>query len=687
MATHKHTNRLIHESSPYLLQHAHNPVDWYPWGEEAFDKAERENKPILVSIGYSTCHWCHVMERESFEDERVAKYMNEYFVNIKIDREERPDIDQIYMEAVQAMSGSGGWPLNCFLTPDKKPFYGGTYFPPKSNYGRPSWPQVISRIANAFYNQRDVVDEQADKLVDLIHKSDGHFVNDIEGLKSEEVFTFDLLENTYYKLRDRFDRLEGGFGNAPKFPGSMAIQFLLNYNHFTENEEALFHALFSLDKMIEGGIYDQLGGGFARYATDRAWLIPHFEKMLYDNALLVSVISEAYKMTKRSLYKETLIETLDFVKREMTSEEGGFYSAQDADSEGVEGKYYVWQKSEIEEILGEDAALFTAFYGVSEGGNWEHTNILWREQNYEQFAKQRGMMEADLKEKLSTCRQQLFEIRDKRIKPGLDDKILLDWNALMVKAYAKAYTALGNVEYKNIAERNLAFIFSSFSKNEEGYLYHTYKKGKAQYNAFLNDYAFLIDSLLEVYFITFKEEYLTKAKFYTNLVLEEFFDEADGLFYYTSSQQEDVILRKKDMYDSAVPSGNSTMMHNLQRLGILLGNEYYKTLAKNMLLSLKDSISQYPNSFARWANGLLNETYSIKEIAIVGEEAMAFGKAINELFIPNKVIMATRSDDDKYPLLAGKKATDDTKIFVCKNYSCNLPITSVAEFKKQEMNV
>jgi uncharacterized protein len=681
MSTHQYTNRLIDETSPYLLQHAHNPVDWYAWNEEAFEKAKAENKPILVSIGYSTCHWCHVMERESFENEEVAAYMNAHFINIKVDREERPDVDQIYMDAVQALTRSGGWPLNCFLTPDKKPFFGGTYFPPRQAHNRPSWIQVLQYIDGIFHNERQTVEEQANKLISYIERDNQNFIGNIQGIELEKTFTPSFLENTYYQLRDRFDRLEGGFGHAPKFPGTMGIHFCLNYHFHTGNEEAKTHALFSLDKMIQGGIYDQIGGGFARYATDRAWLIPHFEKMLYDNALLVGVVAEAFQITKSDIYKETIEETLTFIEREMTSPEGGFYSAQDADSEGVEGKYYVWDKSEIDAILGEDAEMFNAFYDVSEAGNWEHANILWRAQNYEGFAMENGLDLRFFKNKMRECREKLFAVRDKRIKPGLDDKILLDWNALMATAYAKAYAALGNFEYKEAAERNISFILENFRKTEQEF-YHTYKEGKRQYDAFLNDYAYLIEALLAVYAITFKDKYLLLAGDLTAYTIENFYDKDNHLFYFTSEQQNDIIVRRKDLYDSAVPSGNSTMVHNLQRIGILLDKENYTQLAQDMLSSIAESIEKYPTSFGRWASAAINLVHPIKEVAILGDDALDLAKTANSWFVPNIVIMATKENKANFPLLADKNVLPNTKIYVCQNYACQLPVDTLEQAKE-----
>lgn len=675
-------NRLQYETSPYLLQHAHNPVHWYAWKPEAFEKAKKENKPILVSIGYSTCHWCHVMERESFENEEVAAYMNEHFVNIKVDREERPDVDQIYMEACQIISGSGGWPLNCFLLPDGRPFFAGTYYPPQAAYNRPSWSQVLQNLSNAFHNRRDTVESQANRLVEVIQNSDTSLVgNQIEGLDRQQIFTPVLLQNIFHTLKSRFDTENGGFGNAPKFPGTMALEYLLNYYHFFKDESARQHVELSLDKMIMGGIYDQIGGGFARYSVDAKWLVPHFEKMLYDNALLISLLSEAYKLTKKELYKETIEETLEFIEREMTSEEGGFYSALDADSEGEEGKFYVWQQDEIEASLGDFASIFTQYYNVWKNGNWEGKNILNRTKHLKEFVHFVNIENVEaFKEQLKGAKKQLLELREKRIRPGLDDKILLGWNALQCSAYAKAYTALGNENYKKIAEENLKFLLSKFLKKDGISLYHTYKEGKAQYDAFLDDYAFLIEAILDVYEITFDSAFIKQAERYTEFVLENFLDSDAKLFYFTSSNQKDLIVRRKDLYDSATPSGNSMMVRNLQRLGIFLGKEAYKELATNMLLNLKDSIEKYPSSFGRWSVGLINEVYQMNEIAVIGKDAMALATAINSKFIPNKTIMAVEESNDEYPLLKGKIAKEDTHIYICRNYACQKPVKTIEEF-------
>jgi uncharacterized protein len=677
---HQYTNQLIHENSPYLLQHAHNPVNWYAWNVAAFEKAKIENKPILVSIGYSTCHWCHVMERESFENEETAAFMNRHFICIKVDREERPDVDHIYMEAVQLLSGQGGWPLNCFLLPDARPFFAGTYYPPTPMYQRPSWLQVLGNIAKAYQNQPDVVAEQAAKLMSYMEKGDQKLLdNSIFVSENTSFFTENILKQIFERLQERFDRREGGFGAAPKFPSTMSLQYLLTYYHFSENSDALAHVELSLDKMCQGGIYDQLGGGFARYATDKEWLIPHFEKMLYDNALLISVLSDAYKVTKKSLYAETIRETLDFVAREMTSSEGGFYSAYDADSEGVEGKFYVWQKTEIDVLLGEDSPLFCDFYDVSEEGNWEEQNILWRTLPFDIFAKNNKINEVFLREKMQKCRAILFLERQKRIAPGLDDKILIAWNALMCSACCAAFSALGDKNYKQIALRNIDFLLEKFENQNQRDFFHTYKNGIAKYDANLEDYSYLIAALLDVYALSFDNQYLIKAKKLCLLVVEDFYDAENGLFYFASASQTDLILRRKELYDNAVPSGNSTMALNLQRLGIIFDEPDWSTMATKLLTAIRTSIIHHAPSFARYATAAANECYGMREIAIVGKNAFEKAVEIQQNFIPNVIYMASQNADNQYAMLREKSVSDDALIYLCQNYTCQKPVQTTAE--------
>jgi hypothetical protein len=682
--TKNNNNRLAKESSPYLLQHANNPVDWFPWCDEALEKARLEDKPILVSIGYSTCHWCHVMEHESFENVEVAAFMNENFVNIKVDREERPDLDSIYMEAIQMVTGGhGGWPLNCFLLPDGRPFYGGTYFPPLQSHGRASWMMVLKNISNAYTKRRTEVMSQADKLMAYIEESDNYFVSEMSDPESTgKPFDVFDLEHIFFTLEDGFDKVDGGFGHAPKFPSTMSLRFCLNYYHHSGNILAMEQLQLSLDAMIYGGIYDQLGGGFSRYSVDKVWLLPHFEKMLYDNALLVSLLSDTYKAVRKPLYKETVEETLAWVEREMLSPEGGFYSALDADSEGIEGKFYVWSKSEIDSILGTDADLFSKFYDVTAEGNWEHSNILHRPQSFAGFAKQHQLVEEELRTTLLKNRKSLLHEREKRIRPGLDDKILLSWNAMMCGAYCKAYQAFENPNYKNIALRNIDFLLEKFSK-PDGSIFHDYKNGKAKTDGFLDDYALLIEALLSCYEISFKKSLLFKAKQLTDLVLTDFLDKNENLFFYTGTKQKDIVIRKKDLYDNAVPSGNSTMIKNLQVLGTLLNVNDYLGQALKSLLPMKESIRKYPQSFAKWADTIFFQVYPVKEIALVGENHIEMAIELQKNYMPNVLFAAANLSDSELPLLNGRDAANGkTMIFVCSNYNCKLPVDNVEEALK-----
>ncbi|MCH8903852.1 MAG: thioredoxin domain-containing protein [Bacteroidetes bacterium] len=680
---HAYTNRLIDESSPYLLQHAHNPVDWYPWGDEALNKAKEEDKPLLVSIGYSSCHWCHVMEHESFEDTAIARLMNENFICIKIDREERPDIDHIYMDAVQILTrGSGGWPLNIFLTPNTNPFHGGTYFPPKPSVNRQSWKQTLEAVLKYYRNNREQAEQRGEEVMKAVLEQSTNFIaadiDDFLGITS--YFDTKSLDSVYTAMAARFDKRQGGFGRQPKFPNSFNLQYLLNYYYFSNSQPALEHAELSMKKMIMGGIYDQIGGGFCRYSTDAKWLVPHFEKMLYDNANLVMLMSDLYKITRDDIYKEGIVQTLDWVKREMTADEGGFYSAMDADSEGEEGKYYVWEKSEIETILGENSEWFLDYYGVKEGGNWEGHNILNRKIEYAEFAEKNNIDVEELKKSLQESRKKLLKEREKRIPPGLDDKTLLGWNALMVSAYARAYEAIGRPEYLVIAERTAGFLLKEFRvepKSKTNFqLYHTYKEGVAKINAFLDDYALLANALIDVYEINYDEDLLILADGLIKHTLANFNDEADGLFFFTPVKQNDISTRKKEFYDNVVPSGNSVMARNLQRMGIIMGNAEYSEQSQKMIVKLKRAIIEYPGSFAIWASTMTNYVYPIQEIAVVGKKSSDYAIEITSLFIPNRIIMVTKDKSD-FPLLKGKDGIDETLIYICRNYACKLPVNNV----------
>ena len=672
----KLSNRLSKETSPYLLQHAHNPVDWYAWGDEAIQKARLEDKPMLVSIGYSACHWCHVMERESFEDPDTAALMNREFVNIKIDREERPDLDQIYMDAVQAIAGNGGWPLNVFLTPEGKPFFGGTYFPPVNLHNRASWKSVLQQIAIAFHEKRKEINEQADHLTRHIAGT-GFGINIEDGAHS---FSPTEIQSAFTQLMETADRENGGFGAAPKFPQTFSIRFLLQYHFYRGDEAALGQACLSLDKMLYGGIYDQLGGGFARYSTDAIWLAPHFEKMLYDNALLISALSEAYAQTRYPRYAKAIRETIEFIKRELLSPEGGFYSALDADSEGEEGKYYVWEKNEISETLGEEAEAFCERYDVTTGGNWEGKNIL-RILNPEKFISE--MKEEEWKKKL-------MEVRSKRIRPLLDDKILCGWNAMMISALCKAYASLGDESYKRLAIRGMHFLEEKMRGEGIFHFYHNYKQarvevwesgslGKSSIPAFLDDYAYTIDAMIQLQEVTGDPSYLLQARELTEHVIAHFSEQDSGYFYYTHQEQDDVIVRKREVLDSALPSGNSIMAANLLYLGTVFDLQEWKQLGERNVAGLKEMIMRYPGSFGIWATLLNACTYQQYEIVLAGDPAKEKLQEFLAKVIPNRVFQQTSVSQFDFPLLRNKPILGPAQFFLCRNYACQQPVKEVAE--------
>ena len=680
MQSHSYSNSLIHETSPYLLQHAHNPVNWLPWSTEALQKARDENKPVLVSIGYSACHWCHVMERESFEDPDTAAIMNDLFINIKIDREERPDLDHIYMDAVQAMTGSGGWPLNVFLTAEGKPFYGGTYFPPIPAHNRPSWKDVLYSISKAYKDKKDEITSQANQLTQHLLQSNAFGISLPKPDKGP--FTELELHNMFSNIMQSADTQEGGFGQAPKFPQFFVIQYLLRYYHYFKEPAALKQASLSLDKMISGGIYDHIGGGLARYSTDREWIVPHFEKMLYDNALFVSTLSEAYQLTHNDQYLKTLNHTLEFLVNEMLLPEGGFYSALDADSEGVEGKYYVWETAELKKILGDDATLFCAYYNVTEQGNWEEGNILYTSLTLEEFAGLNQLDAIELGSRFEKNRKQLAMLREKRIRPQLDDKILLGWNALMNIGLSKAFAATGIDHYKDIAVKNMDFLLASFVNEEDSGLFHTYKNRKAKYPAFLDDYAYLVLALIQLQEITGNIKYLEKALEFTLYVIENFSEDETGYFYFTHKQQPDVIVRKKEVYDGATPSGNSNMACCLYYLALVYDKPEFKKRAEKMIASLETAITRYPTSFGVWANLLMNMVVESEEIVLLGKGVERIHKEILHIFMPFRVFQASDHENQDFPLLKGKEITTHPLIFLCKSYSCRSPVSNVDLLKQ-----
>jgi uncharacterized protein len=675
---HKFTNRLINETSPYLLQHAHNPVDWYAWGEDALARAKAENKVILVSIGYSACHWCHVMERESFESESVAQLMNDSFINIKIDREERPDLDHIYMDAVQAISGSGGWPLNVFLTPDAKPFFGGTYFPPVKAFNRSSWTDVLLGISTAWKDRSNEIESQAENLTDHLKQSNNFSLKEGSLLinDGEPIISLEQCDLMFSAIMKTADTQWGGFGKAPKFPQTFTIQFLLQYHYFTENEKALQQALLSIDKMLTGGIYDHVGGGLARYSTDNEWLAPHFEKMLYDNALLINILCDAYQITSDKKYEEAIHETILFVTNELLDREGGFYAALDADSEGEEGKYYVWSKDEIEKLLGGDTGLFCEFFDISDEGNWEGKNILRILTPTEDFLKDRDIQTDQFLQMINRCLRKLSEQRETRMKPALDDKIILGWNALMLRAIAKAGVVLQNESYKNLAVNNFDFIADKFKQGAENVeLKHTYKNGVANYPAFLDDYAYLIAASIQLYKTSLNDVYLENAYEYCDYVIQHFSDESGLFFYFTNQHQKDVIVRKKEIYDGATPSGNAIMAENLFQLAVIFDKPDWSIRATKMLEILSSQIIKYPGSFGIWASLLLQQKVGMNEIAVIGTDHLAVTSNILLNFIPNLIVMSGATENMKYPLLANKPEVKPVLIYRCKNYACSAPVS------------
>jgi uncharacterized protein len=672
----QHTNQLINASSPYLLQHAHNPVNWFFWGEEALQKAKNENKPILISIGYSSCHWCHVMEKESFEDEATAALMNDHFINVKIDREERPDLDHIYMDAVQAMTGSGGWPLNVFLTPELKPFYGGTYFPPKNAHGRISWKETLLLISKAFKDRKDEIEEQAEKLTLYLKNSSS--LGKLQTTHSNQI-NLETLNIIAENLMSKTDKVWGGFGAAPKFPQSYSILYLLRHYHFTKDETCLQQAVLSLDKMIFGGIYDHIGGGFARYSTDERWFAPHFEKMLYDNALLISTLAEAYQITKKELYAETIHQSLDFITREMMSSEFAFYSALDADSEGVEGKFYTWSNEEIATILKEDAKLFTEIFNITEHGNWEETNIVYLKKSITEIAADKEIDEQELNSFLNHCKRKLLHEREKRIKPLLDDKTLCSWNALMNIAFSKAFIATGNDEYRIIAEKNMNFLLSNMFNNDV--LHHCYKNEIAYNDAFLEDYAYLILALIQLQEITGNLDYLLKAKKLTNVIIDKFSDTDSNYFFFTPENKKNILVRKVDLYDGATPSANAIFAHCLQYLSVIFFNDDYKNLADKMLFGLQTAVEKYPTSFSVWALAYQQVVHLNKEIVITGVHSKNEIKKIHEVYIPNKILLISDSvNSNTIPILKDKKITSTNQYYLCQNQTCFPPTDNLQKF-------
>lgn len=671
MEDHKYTNKLIDETSPYLLQHAHNPVDWYPWGEEALQKAKNENKLLLISVGYAACHWCHVMEHESFEDTAVAALMNEHFVCVKIDREERPDIDQIYMSAVQLMQQRGGWPLNCFATPDAKPFYGGTYFP------KEQWMQILSKVNEEWQNNPDKVQDYANRLAEGIQQSE------FLPRKAEPAeFQKELLDETVKQWSIRFDNKEGGPNRAPKFPLPNNYQFLLRYSHLMNDEVTKEHVFLTLDKMAYGGIYDQLGGGFARYSTDILWKVPHFEKMLYDNGQLVSLYAEAYQATKNPLYKDIVYETIGFVERELMSKENAFYSSLDADSEGEEGKFYVWTKEELQTILGEDFNVFADFYNVNKKGFWEHGNhILLRDRTNYEIAKKNNLSVEELAIAISDCKSKLMMVRDKRIRPGLDDKSLTSWNALMLNGLIDAYHVFQDENFLELALKNADFIQKKQLRNDGG-LNHNYKEGRSTINGYLEDYCFTIEAFINLYTATAEETWLNKANELMQYSIQHFEDKETGMFYFTSDEDEALIARKTEIGDNVIPGSNSSIAKGLFLLGHYFDNKEYLEKSETMLNNIEEQIDSYGSGYSNWAMLYLNRVTPFYEVAISGKQAKQKLAELNRVYIPNKMILISENDS-RLPLMEGKYIDGETMIYVCENKACQMPVSKVDDAIKQ----
>jgi uncharacterized protein YyaL (SSP411 family) len=677
-------NRLASETSPYLLQHAHNPVDWYPWGPDALEKARAEDKPILLSIGYSACHWCHVMERESFENDDIARLMNDNFVNIKVDREERPDLDAIYMQAVLALTGHGGWPMTVFLTPNGEPFYGGTYFPPQDRGQMPGFPRVLLAMSEAYKTRRTEVTQATTELVSRLQQ--GASLRAMPALLTKE-----MLDQALQGLGQAFDQYEGGFADAPKFPQPMTLDFLLRYYHTTRDAKALHMVELTLQKMARGGIYDQLGGGFHRYSVDARWLVPHFEKMLYDNALLSRLYLDAFKVTGRSFYRRVVDETLAYVLREMTGPEGGFYSSQDADSEGEEGKFFVWTPQEIETLLGkEDADLFSAYYDVTDIGNFEHKNILNVPTDASSVAREIGVPLEKLALAIQRGKKLLMETREKRVHPGRDDKVLTAWNGLMLRSFAEAAAALDNPEYRKAAVDSAQFLTTKLMDN--GRLLRTYKTGQARLKGYLEDYSFLIDGLIAVYELTLDSQWLDHAHRLTDAMIDLFWDDSSGVFYDTGNDHEALLIRPRELFDNAMPCGSSVAVDVLLRMALLTGNEDYKAKAGRLLNGMGNMPAQYVIGMGRWLAALDFYLAQPKEIVIVGPQsdpaAAALLKTVHSRYLPHKVVAGMEQDDpmgaNPSPLLKFRtKVQGKPAAYVCENYACLLPVTTPDDLIKQ----
>ncbi len=661
---HAHTNRLAAESSPYLLQHAHNPVDWYPWGEEAFAKARAENKLVLVSIGYSTCHWCHVMEHECFEDAEVAKLMNERFVCIKVDREERPDIDQVYMAAVQLMTGRGGWPLNCFALPDGRPVYGGTYFP------KEQWLQVLDQLADKWASQPKQFTDYAGKLHNGIRQAGVVRLNE-----AAPAFSRKQLDQVADGLDRQFDTAWGGPDRAPKFPLPNTYAFLLRYGITTDAKAILKQVRLTLDKMAQGGIFDQIGGGFARYSTDISWKVPHFEKMLYDNAQLISLYSQAYQAFRDEEYHEVVRRTVQWAVREMQAEGGGWYSALDADSEGVEGLFYLWTEDQLSTALGEDLEFAKEFYNAGGEGFWEEgRNILLRTMDDQRYARKHGLTPEELSARRAQVDGKLLAARAARVRPGLDNKVITAWNAMMASALCNAAEAFGEPAYLELAKQTMHQLLSR-CRRPDGGLWHGHTKGKPTVNGYLDDYSFTLEALAAVYQLTFDEQWLTEARALAEYTIQHFLDEGSGMFRYTNDTDPPLIASSMEVQDNVIPASNSSMAKGLFTLGHLFDEPRWLKLAKQQLANVLEGMKDYPEGHTNWALLLMDHLFPYYEVAITGPEALARRGQLGQHYHPGCLYIGT-SSGSKLPLLADKPAGAQTVIYVCEGKVCQLPVHS-----------
>ncbi|MDY8136680.1 thioredoxin domain-containing protein [Aquimarina sp. 2201CG5-10] len=672
MEQHKYTNDLIHETSPYLLQHAHNPVNWQPWGDKALKQAKEENKLIIISVGYAACHWCHVMEHESFEDPVVAEIMNSSFINIKVDREERPDVDQVYMSAVQLMTGSGGWPLNMVTLPDGRPVWGGTYFP-KGN-----WIDALKQIADLYQKQPEKLVEYAEKLEQGIKAVDLIEVN------TDEIgFDKEFITSSVNDWSNSFDHKKGGTNRVPKFMMPNNYHFLLRYAHQTNDKELMQYVNGTLDKISFGGVYDHIGGGFARYSTDDKWHVPHFEKMLYDNAQLVSLYSDAYLATKDSWYKDVVYETLQFVSRELTNDEGAFYSSLDADSQTPEGEleegaFYVWKKEELKILLDSDYELFSKYYNINSYGFWEKENyVLIRKDSNLEFSNENSIDLGELRKKVLEWKELLLKEREKRSRPRLDDKTLTSWNALMLKGYLDAYRVFGEKKFLQAALKNANFIKNK-QLQSNGSLFHSYKNGKSTINGYLEDYASVIESFITLYQNTFDSQWLDISEQLTQYTFKHFYDSDKSIFYFTSDEDPKLITRTIEYTDNVIPASNSIMAKNLFLLSHYYDNSEYQEISKQMLHNIKPHIDKYASGYSNWLDLMLNYSYSFYEVVITGSDTNNKLNELNKSYIPNMLLAGSESDSER-PLLKNRYTSDRTLIYVCENNTCKFPVEKVDE--------